>query len=233
VIPSTSERISARTATAEPRLAHARPRWGTATAATFQTVTELEAADDNEALETKLSDLDRARLDDMARQGYLDGHEHGVRDGYKTGYEQALAEVTARFAPAAEALAAAARQLGAADAVTLTELDQRVTGLALDVAQSVIGHELAATADPGAAALARAIGFVPDRGDLIARLHPDDVAALADTGDLLPGREVTIVADAGVQRGGCLVEVGPCRIDAQLEPAFERVRAALGLGAGA
>jgi flagellar assembly protein FliH len=219
VIPSTSARSS------QPRLAHARPGWGPATTAAFRSVTELEAAADDDELESRLGDLDRARLDDMARQGYLDGHDQGVKTGYDAGYAQAVAEVSARFSGAVDALDAAARQLAQADAVTLAELDEQATALALNVAQAVIGRELAAAADPGADALARALAFAPDRGDLVARLHPGDVAALGAIDGLLPGREVAIVADAGVEPGGCIIEIGACTIDAQIEPAFERVRA--------
>ena len=225
MIPSTSARSS------QPRLAHARPGWGPATAAAFRSVTELEAAADDDELESRLGDLDRARLEDMARQGYLDGHEQGLKTGYETGYEaghaQALADISAHLSGALAALTAAARTLAQADAVTLAELDEQATALAVAVAEAVIGHELATAADPGADALARALAFAPDRGDLVARLHPDDVAALGTVDGLVPGREVAIVADAGVHPGGCIIEVGACTIDAQIEPAIERVKAAL------
>jgi flagellar assembly protein FliH len=234
VIPSPSARISQRTGAA--LLVDDRSGWGAPTTATFRTVTELQAARDDDELETRLGELDRQRLEDLARQGYLDGHEQGSRNGYKegyeTGFEQAMAEVVARFAPALDALHDAGRRLAAADAITLAELDERATALALDVAEAVIGHELAAAADPGAAAIARALAFVPDRGDIAVRLHPDDVAALGQIGDLAPGREMTITADAGVPPGSCVVDVGACRIDAQIDSALDRVRTVLGQPGG-
>jgi flagellar biosynthesis/type III secretory pathway protein FliH len=61
-------------------------------------------------------------------------------------------------------------------------------------------------------------------GDAVVRLHPDDVSTL---GKLPSGREMRIVADQRVERGGAIVEIGACTIDAQLGSALERVRKAL------
>ncbi len=44
------------------------------------------------------------------------------------------------------------------------------------------------------------------------------------------GRDLTLVADPGVEPGGCILAVGDSRIDAQLGPALDRVRAALSAG---
>jgi flagellar assembly protein FliH len=195
-------------------------RAGTVTAASFRTVKELQAATADEEFLSGVAD-------DLARQGYLDGHEQGAIEGYRTGREQAVQEVAARMGSALGALTAAARQLAAADAVALAELDREIAGFAVDVAGTVIGHELAATTDAGAEAVARAIALAPDRGDIVARLHPADVATLGDVEGLAPGRAVTFVADPSVQPGGCVLDIGACRVDAQLGSALDRVREVL------
>jgi len=43
----------------------------------------------------------------------------------------------------------------------------------------------------------------------------------------LPEASVHVIADPSVEAGGCVVEAGPCRIDAQIGPAIERARALL------
>jgi flagellar assembly protein FliH len=201
---------------------------GAVTTAAFASVGDLEAAADEAELTSRLGETDKARLEDMARQGYLDGHERGLGEGYRAGLEQAVQEITARLGGALSALTAAAQQLSATEAVTLAELDTRVTAFALDIAEQVIGHELAAATEPGRDALARAIALAPDRGQLTARLNPVDLAGLDSVEELAPGREVTIVADPAVAPGGCILDVGACRIDAQLGPALDRVRQVLG-----
>jgi flagellar assembly protein FliH len=218
LIPSTT---AAQPAALRPprRLARA----GTVTTAAFRSVDELEAATSDEDFSSRLGDTDRSRLEDLARQGYLDGHGQGAREGYQAGMEQAVREVTDRLGSALRALSAAAGQLAAADAVALAELDGQIVGFALDVARTIVGHELAAGADPGAAAITRAIALAPDRGDIVARLSPTDVAALGDVDGLAPGRAVTVVADPGVQPGGCVLDIGACRVDAQIDTVLARV----------
>jgi flagellar assembly protein FliH len=203
-------------------------RAGNVTTADFRSVTELQSATSDEDFSSRLAETDRARLRDMARRGHREGHEAGLREGYQAGLEQAIGEVTARLGSALRALDGAAAQLAATDAVTLADLDDQVADFALDVARAVIGRELAATADPGADAIARALALAPDRGDIVARLNPADVAALGDVGVLAPGRSVTVAPDPTVQPGGCLLDVGACRIDAPLGTALARGAEVLG-----
>src|SRR5437773_1636371 len=99
---------------------------------------------------------------------------------------------------------------------------------AVDLAAAVVGRELQLSASPGSDALARALALVPAGCAAVARLHPDDVASVGD----LSGA-VTVIADPAVEPGGCILEVGDSRIDAQLGSALDRVRAALMGGRGA
>jgi len=109
--------------------------------------------------------------------------------------------------------------------LALDEVEAAVVELALGVARAVLDRELAVSVDPGAEALARALALAPGAAPAVARLHPDDLAALQQTD--ASGREVTLVADPAVERGGCVVDSGGRRVDAQLGSALERVAAVL------
>ena len=78
-------------------------------------------------------------------------------------------------------------------------------------------------------ALGRAVRLRPDRGDSIVRVHPDDLAvataAVTTEPTGWPG-DVQVVGDRSVEPGGCIVDVGECRIDAQIGTAIERLRSA-------
>jgi flagellar assembly protein FliH len=86
----------------------------------------------------------------------------------------------------------------------------------------VLASEVTTSADPGGEAITRALAETPANDHSVARLNPADVATLGDTRALPPG--VTVIADASVGRGGCVLEVGPAMIDARIETALERVR---------
>jgi flagellar assembly protein FliH len=80
----------------------------------------------------------------------------------------------------------------------------------------------------------RAVALVPEGEDLVVRLHPDDVITADDLQVLVAEASVKVVHDSEVEIGGCVVEAGPCRIDAQIGPAMARARALIdSVGSGA
>ena len=162
-----------------------------------------------------------------ARVGYEDGFEAGWREAS----EQAHAQVAAHAAQLAEALAAldaATNALAERQSFVVADVEQQMTTMALQIAEAIVGRELHTAHDPGVEAISRALRLAPKRADAIAHLNPGDVATLGDLAALAGDRNVTVVADAAVEPGGCVLDVGACRIDAQVGPALARVREALG-----
>jgi flagellar assembly protein FliH len=96
-----------------------------------------------------------------------------------------------------------------------------------DLAETLLGRELRHTRTPGRDALVRALALGRAHGNVVAHLHPDDIASLGDLTELLPGRVITVVADPEVEPAGCIVEAGAMKVDAQLGPAIERAKRAL------
>jgi flagellar assembly protein FliH len=180
------------------------------------------------------------------RRGYDDGYRAGMAEGLASGRAAMAAEsvaATARLEALARALSDAGDDLRRRQGLELTDLEDTLARTAVDLASAIIGRELQISASPGADALARALALVPAGSMAVARLHPADAAVLAEAdagaatgafaGGYLAARgsgtpaSVTIIADPAVEPGGCILEVGESRIDAQLGPALDRVRAAL------
>ena len=171
----------------------------------------------------------------LAAEARAEAQEAGYRDGYQAGLTAATADVRrleqAREERAGRAVAAvveAARALHARQVASAAAIEDELVAAAFDLARAVLDRELAVAAAPGRDAVARALRLAGDPTPATVRLHPDDVATLGDLTDLAPGWELTVVADAAVGPGGCLVEAGASRIDARLETALERAIQALG-----
>jgi flagellar assembly protein FliH len=183
---------------------------------------------------------------DAAAQAAADGRAEGFTQGYAEGTARASAESEAELATlrqryAAEhdeqmgrltralaAVDAAARSLEAQTAPAAAEVERLALGFAVDIAAELLGRELALTKSPVLDAVRRALALAPVDGDLLVRLNPADAEVVAaGVRAAAPGRTVEIVADAGIEPGGCVVDAGACHVDAQLGPALERVRAAL------
>jgi flagellar assembly protein FliH len=163
--------------------------------------------------------------------GYQDGYSAGVAEGRVRGESmgrvEAAERVQAESHAALDAVLAAAADLRQRDAAGLTTLAEFAVDLALELARTILGREIDAAIDPGRDALVRALAVAPTEGNLVARLHPEDLAALGGVDHLVEGRALRLVADPSIGRGGCVLDAGPSHIDATIESAVARVRAEL------
>ena len=150
--------------------------------------------------------------------------EAGYATGLAAGRDQGLRLARADADRAVAALAAASQVMRSGAATDLSEAEDALVAGAFELAALVLDRELELAANPGAEALQRALALEPS-GKMEAHLHPDDLAILAPEG-AAPG-PVSLVADAGVERGGCVLVNGPTTIDAQLGPALAHARAFL------
>lgn len=178
--------------------------------------------------------VDPQAVAEAVARGYDEGRAQGYEDGYASGHQAALDQATRADASRAEAfevalsaLARATADLDARDRADLAEIEQSMVEGALELAAAVLGRELEVATDPGRDALARALQLAEGREPVLARLNPEDLAVIGEFADLAPGREITLVGDAGIERGGCILEIGDGRIDARLAPALDRVRQVL------
>lgn len=170
----------------------------------------------------------RVLRQEASRVGYEDGYAAGSAAAADEMRAQAAA-AAARLDAAVAALELAATQLARHQQVVVADMEQRTTDVAVEIAEAILRREIASCDAPVRDAIARALQLAPPRVDAIARVHPDDAAALTELGEgqIAGDRTVSVIADGSVEPGGCVLEVGPCRIDAQIAPALQRVREVL------
>jgi len=170
-----------------------------------------------------------ARLRD---QGYLDGHAAGWAAAQHD-IDAALADhrrSAERLDSVANALGGAVVDLEGRDGVALANIHADVVALAARLATEIVGRELRAVDQPVIEALGRVVALRPDRGEVVIRVNSVDLATAEEAveADLLHWPDgARVVADPAIEPGGCVADVGSCRIDAQLGPAIERMRLAL------
>ncbi|WP_154792083.1 FliH/SctL family protein [Occultella kanbiaonis] len=166
------------------------------------------------------------------RRGHAAGYAAGLRAAratlaerlteLETEHERHDAERSAATAGAVAALSAAAARLDARETTTLLDAQDQLAAAAVDLAEAVLGIELADGDTSARAALTRALAGVRHEVVRTVRMHPDDIATLA--GAQAP---VDLVADAALTRGDAMVDLDAGFLDAGIRTALGRARAAL------
>jgi flagellar assembly protein FliH len=170
---------------------------------------------------------------EAARQKAAAAVEAGHREGRLQGHAEALAESRERLQRLVAALETAAARIGALEEEVRSQGAETVVRLALAVARRILGAE--ASQEPAVVlrAAQTALHLLPESGEVVVRVHPDQHAILqAHRGELLEAREgvtsLRFQADTAIEPGGCLVEapgsLADATIAAQLEEAGRRLR---------
>ncbi len=172
---------------------------------------------------------ERARVQGHAA-GYAAGRREAAvvleqdRAALRAEADRVLAGEFARIRSAAAALDAAAASFLNADAATSAVADEAVLAAAVDIAELVLGRELADRPGSAIAAVRRALAAAGDAPVRVVRLHPDDVALV----DVVVAEHPALrfVADAALERGDAVADLTDGSIDARIGAALDRVRLA-------
>ena len=192
-------------------------------------------------LRTRTSSLSRHRFDDELRDGAFlaESAAHADRAAWSAGYESGMTEGIAcgRALSAMEQAAADRRAQSLiehiATAANRVIDDQRVHAAAatsallhaaFEIAEAIIGREVHDHPRSGADALLAALCLAPEHMACVARLNPADVDELGDASERFAGRDLTIVADATMAVGDCVVSLPTGRIEFQISEAVARAR---------
>lgn len=168
-------------------------------------------------------------------QGYAVGWSEGQRAALRRSVEEsaaATAEAEGREQARARehqatitGLQAAAAGVAASAEEVATQIAEQAADLAFEVIRTLLGHELAAAADPGGAVVARVLAVLPKDPTTAVRLHPSTAASVAAAD--LAEQGVEVVADPSLDLHDAVVETSTTAIDLRLSQALDRLREAL------
>ncbi len=171
----------------------------------------------------------------MQQQGYQSGYAAGIVQGRT----QAQAEVRRQMD---EFLAKQAKEAGNNLARLLTSaqnqlsdaeqaMAQDVLELTCELARQVLRHELGVNPNVLMPVIREALALLGAQNkSAVVRMNPSDMVVLQDLIQAeFSGLSITLVGDAAVSRGGCLVESAGTVVDGSLQKRWQRAVANLGL----
>ena len=160
-----------------------------------------------------------AQVEKIHQQARLDGYQAGMKEGRQ------------RAGSEAERLVAMAGAFSSETAELDQQLAQQVLDVALDVARQMLRNVLEVKRELILPVIREAIRSLPVLGEeRCLRLHPQDAALARDLAgeSLAAGSGWTIVEDAAITRGGCVVCTSHGEVDATLDTRWRRIVGTLG-----
>lgn len=153
--------------------------------------------------------------------------EQARREGYEHGRAQAHAELADTIAQAAEML----RRAGSERQRVVAESSGRIAELSLKVASKVIGEQVQLDPSIVTRIVERTIADLEATADLSVRVNPEDLPQLeqqrATLERLLGGSgQLSLIADASIERGGCIVGSVNGEVDATVAAQLAVLQAA-------
>lgn len=162
------------------------------------TVTDAVAGDD--ALASPLPAATHRDERPIEKESSAASYEDGYARGLEVGREE-ITKATASLSRVIEGFGGAVVELNA-------EVESALVALAVEMARRVVLHELSLGPEPLLAALRECLRRVPvPRGHLRLRLHPADREMLATAQQELPRKDIELLDDPTLSRGGCVLEV--------------------------
>jgi flagellar assembly protein FliH len=174
--------------------------------------------------------------DDSARQaGFADGHAQGYTQGHATATLEGQRQITDYIQNQGEQAAQRISQLFESAQSQVLESQQvmakGVLELACELARQVLRHELSSNPNALLPVVREALGVLTSDSKVAAvRMNPLDIEVFAEILRLeFSNLSLTLLPDATVTRGGCLVESAGTVVDGTVEKRWQKAVASLGL----
>ena len=158
-------------------------------------------------------------------KAYAEGHDSGYKEGYSKGKSLAHTE-NANEKLSLETLA---RQFGSAISAKNVEICDDVLNLSLAIAKAMIQSEIKTNPEVIKAIIGEATKKFIDAEELKLTVHPDDAVIVQQyLQNELSTMKWQLLANADIERGGCVVETAQSSIDASNTVRWKAVTESLG-----
>ncbi len=191
------------------------------------TATGLVAAQDKARQQARGQARDEVLRQEGYAQGFVQGQAHAVLDAQRKISDQAADQGRVAAQRFALLFDAAQEQLAQAQQV----MAQGVLELGCELARQVLRHELSVNPNALQPVVREALGLLAaDSKSAVVRLNPLDIEVMQGALQTeLGALSLSLIADANVKPGGCLVLSGGTVVDGSLDTRWRRAVGSLGL----
>jgi len=149
-------------------------------------------------------------------------YENGFLQGEKAGMEIAEQKIEAVMRRYADAIL----EVSKLRSTLYAQVEREVVKLAVEVAKKILHREIQADPDIIQTLVRVALSHVAEKSAVTVHLSPVDYNHLLEQRAELSqteGRDISLLADKSIERGGCLIQTECGDIDARIEEKFREV----------
>ncbi len=173
----------------------------------------------------------RGGIEDLEQQAYCRGLDDGVRSGFEQGEKAGSEAARQRLEHGLSSCGIMLQEIEGLRRKAAAELETELVELALAVARRIVSREIRMAPETVAGIVRQALNRLEHADRITIRLNPDDLKLLSELSPpLISGRaeagRTVLEADAGITRGGCLIETDSGEVDARIERQFQVVEEA-------
>jgi flagellar assembly protein FliH len=183
-----------------------------------------EAPPENQDVTKRIESAVNERLNPMRQQ-----FEQELQKKYQEGVASGQLSASAEMNRAVEMLAQTAKLLEAEKRELASRLESQATQLGFELAERILGREIAERPEAVADVAREAIKHVLDCGKITVRAHPDDVQFLLGLQKeietaISSETKFEVRADAEIARGGCMVDTEKGTVDARIASQLDTLK---------
>ena len=170
----------------------------------------------------------QAHAEQVAQQASQQGYEEGRQQGFAAGQQEGLQDTVART----EQLKMEFVELVMARRKVLAALEPEIVHLAVDIAEKIVGMELATGREIITGIVRQALATLKERDEITIRVNPSEVDAIKANQPayeaMIEGlKRFEVVADGAIEAGSCSIETSLGNVDARISTQLDAVRAGL------
>ncbi|HAJ26551.1 MAG TPA: hypothetical protein DCG53_04795 [Syntrophus sp. (in: bacteria)] len=176
---------------------------------------------------SRLSEIDllKSEHEKHVKSAEKNSYERGMSEGISAGEEQARKESIKSI----EALQNQLKEVASLRKSILEKAEKDILMLSISIAEKILHQEVTSNQDTVQNILKAAMKNILDRENIKVRLHPQDFHYMMERKeDFLQGfdgiKNIVFEEDAGIVRGGALIETQFGEIDARIDRQFAEVK---------
>lgn len=180
--------------------------------------------------------LEQVKSEAIKQEALTEGYADGFAQGHAQATLEAQRQMTAYIANQGQQAAQGFADLFVTAQTQQAQNEQMlargVLDLACELARQVLRRELSVNPDVMLPVIREALGLLgAESKTAVVRLHPQDFDAFeAVVKAEFTSMSITVLPDASLTRGGCLIESAGTVVDGTVEKRWQRAVASLGLG---